>query len=362
MDQSQLMQRSLLFLLALLSLPTLVHAQNIGINVDGTAPHPSALHDIDGAAITGTKRGLLIPRVTATEMNAIVAPATSLLVFNTTAGGFFFFNGTAWTPLSGPTGWGLTGNAGTNPATNFIGTTDAQPLRFRAGNIFAGQLPSVTYGALSLGLNAGALSTGIFNTFLGNGTGGANTTGNGNTYVGGFAGASNVNGSDNVYLGRLAGVSAQASSSVLVGYEAGPQVTSVDNVMVGKWAGVATTSGHSNTFLGASSGQTTTTGSENVYVGEAAGNLNITGSGNTFVGQASSGMPSSVSNATAIGHQALAGGGNTVVLGSIAGVNGRSLVITLPGSTRGAQETMDALFPFVLHVVKVQEHAFRHGM
>ena len=45
----------------------------------------------------------------------------------------------------------------------------------------------------------------------------------------------------------------------------------------------------------------------------------------------------------------------------IAGMVGRTLVITLPGSTRGAQETMDALFPFVLHVVKVQEHAYRHG-
>lgn len=46
----------------------------------------------------------------------------------------------------------------------------------------------------------------------------------------------------------------------------------------------------------------------------------------------------------------------------IAGMIGRTLVITLPGSTRGAMETMDALFPFVLHVAKVQEHAYRHGL
>ncbi|MBK8498303.1 MAG: bifunctional molybdenum cofactor biosynthesis protein MoaC/MoaB [Flavobacteriales bacterium] len=46
----------------------------------------------------------------------------------------------------------------------------------------------------------------------------------------------------------------------------------------------------------------------------------------------------------------------------IAGMIGRTLVITLPGSARGAQETMDALFPFALHVVKVQEMAFRHGL
>lgn len=37
----------------------------------------------------------------------------------------------------------------------------------------------------------------------------------------------------------------------------------------------------------------------------------------------------------------------------IAGFIDNSLVLTLPGSTRGAQETMDALFPYILHVFKV---------
>lgn len=35
---------------------------------------------------------------------------------------------------------------------------------------------------------------------------------------------------------------------------------------------------------------------------------------------------------------------------SIAGIKGSTLILTLPGSARGAEETMDALFPQVLHV------------
>jgi hypothetical protein len=121
-----------------------LQAQNVGI---GTAtPHPSArLHISDNA------RGLLIPNVALTATNAhgpVTSPATSLLVYNTatTTGptavspGFYYWDGNQnrWVRLmdmskDGPA-WLLTGNAGTDPAVNFIGTTDAQPLAIRTNN------------------------------------------------------------------------------------------------------------------------------------------------------------------------------------------------------------------------------------
>lgn len=43
----------------------------------------------------------------------------------------------------------------------------------------------------------------------------------------------------------------------------------------------------------------------------------------------------------------------------VAGFIGSTLVLTLPGSTRGAIETMDALFPYILHIFRVAE-GMRH--
>lgn len=43
----------------------------------------------------------------------------------------------------------------------------------------------------------------------------------------------------------------------------------------------------------------------------------------------------------------------------VAGFAANSLIITLPGSSRGAAETMDAIFPYILHVFRVKEGA-RH--
>ncbi|MDO5509465.1 MAG: bifunctional molybdenum cofactor biosynthesis protein MoaC/MoaB [Weeksellaceae bacterium] len=44
---------------------------------------------------------------------------------------------------------------------------------------------------------------------------------------------------------------------------------------------------------------------------------------------------------------------------SLGGIIGKSMIITLPGSSRGAAESMDALFPHVLHVFKML-HSGQH--
>jgi hypothetical protein len=100
---------------------------NVGIGT--TAPNSSALLDL-----TSTTRGLLAPRMTESQKNAIASPATGLLIYETdtaTTGGyagqaptFWYFNGTNWVPITGAA-WALLGNGSTNPSYNFVGTKDS---------------------------------------------------------------------------------------------------------------------------------------------------------------------------------------------------------------------------------------------
>ncbi|MBL7892892.1 MAG: bifunctional molybdenum cofactor biosynthesis protein MoaC/MoaB [Bacteroidia bacterium] len=41
----------------------------------------------------------------------------------------------------------------------------------------------------------------------------------------------------------------------------------------------------------------------------------------------------------------------------VAGMKGNTLILALPGSTKGAKETMDALFPYILHIFRIIEGA-----
>jgi len=70
-------------------------AQNVGINSTGNDPHPSAMLDVNS-----NDKGVLIPRLTKAQRQAIPAPANGLLVFqsNDTIG-FWFYNAGKWEPI-----------------------------------------------------------------------------------------------------------------------------------------------------------------------------------------------------------------------------------------------------------------------
>ncbi len=83
---------SLKALLLLLSIAatTLVTAQQ-GVGINTTTPDPSAALDINS-----TDKGLLVPRMTTAQRNAIVNPATGLIVLNLDDKCVDIYNGTTW--------------------------------------------------------------------------------------------------------------------------------------------------------------------------------------------------------------------------------------------------------------------------
>lgn len=103
-------------------------SQSVAINDDGTAPHASAMLDIKVAA--AAKKGVLIPRMTSAERTAIASPAKGLLVFDNTTSSFWYFNGAAWTPLSGSGSanyWTLSGTNIYNNNSGSVGIGTSTP-------------------------------------------------------------------------------------------------------------------------------------------------------------------------------------------------------------------------------------------
>lgn len=128
--------------------------ERIRIEADGDIGIGTAAPDVSAKLdVTATDRGLLAPRVALTATNAagpITTPATGLLVYNTaTAGaapnnvvpGYYYNSGTPAAPIwrrfstGNGEGWQTTGNNGTNPTNNFIGTIDNQSFVVRTNNV-----------------------------------------------------------------------------------------------------------------------------------------------------------------------------------------------------------------------------------
>jgi hypothetical protein len=68
-----------------------LQAQNVAINNTGAVADPKAMLDI-----SSNSKGVLIPRMTQGERDAIAAPPAGLLLFNSSANSFQYHNGASW--------------------------------------------------------------------------------------------------------------------------------------------------------------------------------------------------------------------------------------------------------------------------
>jgi hypothetical protein len=294
----------------------LVTAQNVGINT--VAPDASAILDI-----THTNRGLLIPRLQLVASNnpaPVIAPALSLLVFNTaTAGvppnevipGYYYWDGAKWVGISAGNAWQLLGNAGTTAGINFIGTTDAQDVVIKTNNINRMQLtqkgriilnnPS---GSNFVGDNGNETNTGQFNNAFGGSCLKLLTTGNHNNAFGQAALSMNTIGTGNTAMGH-----GSLTANISGNYNAAYGFSSLQS----------NTTGSYNVAIGMWSLKTNTTGSGNIANGYNALASNTTGAYNIANGYNSLANNTTGGNNTANGHNSLAN--NTTGNGNVANGN-----------------------------------------
>lgn len=121
-------------LLVLISTFTLFSQVGIGT----TNPDPSSILELNS-----TNQGLLISRMSQTDRDAITAPATGLLIYQTdNTPGFYYFTGVIWSPFSGADlDWTITGADIYNANTGNVGintTTPTAPLHVESISLGTG--------------------------------------------------------------------------------------------------------------------------------------------------------------------------------------------------------------------------------
>lgn len=202
--------------------------------------------------------------------------------------------------------WLTTGNAGTTSA-NFIGTTDAQSLRFRTNNQVSGIIDySATSANTSLGFQSLRLNTGNNNAAFGYRSMWSNTSGRVNTALGAYSMYNNTTGFSNTALGIAALFSGK---------------TLRNTVAVGDSALYYTTSGPRNTAVGSKALCLNTSGSNNTSMGFEALYGNVSGGFNTAVGYNALRENGFGNSNTAVGASALEKsqfGFNNVAVGNLA--------------------------------------------
>jgi hypothetical protein len=127
-------------------------------------------------------------------------------------------------------GWSLSGNTGSG--SEFIGTTNDQPLRFRVNNQSAGQVGNSTSANTFLGYESGLNHTSTQTTAVGFRALFSNSTGAGNTAVGYQGLQTNTTGTNNTAIGYNADVtSSNLTNATAIGANA--QVGTNNTIVLG---------------------------------------------------------------------------------------------------------------------------------
>src|SRR4030095_8674695 len=243
------------------------------IGIGTTTPNPSALLELQSV-----NKGFLIPRVvllSETDVLTIPGPTISMLCYNLYTGlpqgaGFYYWTGTKWSKLIAKDdmsnlAWGIKGNAGTTPTTDFIGTTDNIPLIFKTSNTLSGKLDYANENA-TWGKRCGfSLTTGTKN-FLGGAEAGFRlTTGERNVFIGYYAGNDTDSGSYNIAIGNEAlkiNTNDQfLNNYIAIGNRAGHDVEAAASTTSSEFAGI---------FIGTAAGYH---GPSGIAIGDSASNL-----------------------------------------------------------------------------------------
>ncbi len=234
---------------------------------------------------------------------------------------------------------------GTNALQSVIIGADAGKKNAAANNVFNG---------FESGLNN---SSGFANTFIGSRSGRGNISGSHNTITGFEAGMSFITSFGNTFMGSLSGRFSTGNFNSFFGEEAGLNTTTgAENVFVGSDAGRSNTIGQFNTYIGDDAGLNDTTSNLNTYVGNNAGLFSRNGSENTFIGSNTGpsffsgtfntalgsrvSISNNLTNTTAIGYRAFANASNTMVLGSVAGINGATSNVDVGIGTSTPQDRL----------------------
>ncbi len=166
--------------------------------------------------------------------------------------------------------------------------------------------------------------------------------GDNNLFAGVSSGSSNTSGSENSFFGKDAGLSnSMGSLNSFFGFSAGNANTlGLGNAFFGSNAGNLNTTGSFNSFFGLSAGRNFSSGSNNSIFGRSAGSDITIGTGISLLGSLAN-TSNALMNATAIGFQAFASQSNSLVLGSINGINLSNVDTNVGIGTTAPSERLD---------------------